>query len=155
MPKVRAEDDVRRAFAIQRDTYQVHALLAEAAAGVRGYALTGRRFLEPYRKAEAELPQTMARLDADDPRSRGARALQPDQRPDRAQARGAEAHRRPGRRSRRAAGQALPLIEQALVANKIVLDAMRQEIDLIQRREAVLLDQRRAGWTMCATASCC
>lgn len=32
----RAEDDVRRAFAIQRDTYQVHALLAEAAAGARG-----------------------------------------------------------------------------------------------------------------------
>lgn len=35
----RAEDDVRRAFAIQRDVYQVHALLAEAAAGVRGYLL--------------------------------------------------------------------------------------------------------------------
>ena len=31
--EVRAENDVRRAFAIQRDTYQVHALLAEAAAG--------------------------------------------------------------------------------------------------------------------------
>lgn len=55
----RAEEDVRRAFAIQRDTYQVHALLAEAAAGARGFALTGQeRFLEPYRKAEAELPQT-------------------------------------------------------------------------------------------------
>ena len=53
--EVRAEEDVRRAVAIQRDTYQVHALLAEAAAGVRGYALTGEdRFLEPYRKAEAE-----------------------------------------------------------------------------------------------------
>ncbi|HRK68262.1 MAG TPA: hypothetical protein PKY73_11980, partial [Hyphomonas sp.] len=31
-----AEDDVRLAFAIQRDTHQVHALLAEAAGGVRG-----------------------------------------------------------------------------------------------------------------------
>ena len=31
--EARAEDDVRRAFAIQRDTYQVHALLAE-----RGFA---------------------------------------------------------------------------------------------------------------------
>lgn len=64
--ETRAEEDVRRAFAIQRDTYQVHALLAEAAAGARGYVLTGQsRFLEPYRKAEAELPSTMGRLDAE------------------------------------------------------------------------------------------
>ena len=34
--EVRAENDVRRAFAIQRDTYQVHALLAEAAARESG-----------------------------------------------------------------------------------------------------------------------
>lgn len=62
--ETRAEDDVRRAFAIQRDIYQVHALLAEAATGVRGYALTGEeRFLEPYRKAEADLPSTLDRLD--------------------------------------------------------------------------------------------
>ncbi|MFN5902369.1 MAG: CHASE3 domain-containing protein, partial [Novosphingobium sp.] len=64
--ETRAEDDVRRAFAIQRETYQVHALLAEAAAGARGYALTGQeRFREPYRKAEADLPQTMLRLDGE------------------------------------------------------------------------------------------
>ena len=60
----RAEADVRRAFAIQRDTYQVHALLSQAAAGVRGYALTGQnRFLDPFSMAERELPATMARLD--------------------------------------------------------------------------------------------
>ena len=62
--ETRAEDDVRRAFAIQRDTYQVHALLAEAAAGVRGYVLTREdRFLEQYRAAEEDLPATMERLD--------------------------------------------------------------------------------------------
>jgi PAS domain S-box-containing protein len=137
--EVRAENDVRRAFSIQRDTYQVHALLAEAAAGVRGYALTGQeRFLEPYRKAEADLPQTMARLD------QAIRDREVRERFDRIN--DLTARKRDGlkgivdlaRQGNRAA------IEQALVSNKIVLDAMRHEIDLIQRREGVLLDQRRA-----------
>ena len=137
--EVRAENDVRRAFAIQRDTYQVHALLAEAAAGVRGYALNGQeRFLEPYRKAEADLPQTMQRLDAairdQEVRERFNRINE------------LTARKREGlknivdlaRQGNRAA------IAPALVSNKIVLDAMRQEIELIQRREGVLLDQRQA-----------
>lgn len=137
--EVRAENDVRRAFAIQRDTYQVHALLAEAAAGVRGYALTGQeRFLEPYRKAEADLPQTMRRLDA------AIRDREVRQRFDRINE--LTSRKREGlkgivelaRRGDRAA------IEPALVSNKIVLDAMRQEIELIQLREGVLLDQRQA-----------
>lgn len=137
--EVRAENDVRRAFAIQRDTYQVHALLAEAAAGVRGYALTGQeRFLEPYRKAEADLPQTMRRLDA------AIRDREVRERFNRINE--LTARKREGlkgivdlaRQGNRAA------IEPALVSNKIVLDAMRQEIELIQRREGVLLDQRQA-----------
>ncbi|MEY4953285.1 MAG: hypothetical protein RL299_1709, partial [Pseudomonadota bacterium] len=137
--EVRAENDVRRAFSIQRDTYQVHALLAEAAAGVRGYALTGQeRFLEPYRKAEADLPLTMARLDQ--------AILDPEVRERFNRINELTARKREGlkgivelaRQGNRSA------IEPALVANKIVLDAMRREIDLIQRREGVLLDQRRA-----------
>ena len=142
--EVRAEDDVRRAVAIQRDTYQAHALLAEAAAGVRGYALTGEdRFLEPYRKAESDLPRTLERLDQAirDPQVRGhfnrISAL--------------VVRKREGLRrivelaDDPAARRGEPsLIEQALVSNKIVLDAMRLEIELIQRRESVLLDQRRA-----------
>ncbi len=142
--EVRAEEDVRRAVAIQRDTYQVHALLAEAAAGVRGYALTGEpRFLEPYRKAEAELPQTMQRLDEAirDPEVRGHFNRIND----------LTVRKREGLKrivdlaDDPAARRGEPsLIEQALVANKIVLDAMRQEIDLMQRRESVLLEQRRA-----------
>ena len=139
--EVRAENDVRRAFAIQRDTYQVHALLAEAAAGARGYVLTGQeRFLEPYRKAEADLPLTMERLDRE--------------------IRDAEVRRRFERirdlTGRKRAGLARIVelagggradraeIEQALISNKVVLDAMRLEIELIQSRESVLLDQRRA-----------
>lgn len=137
--EVRAENDVRRAFAIQRDTYQVHALLAEAAAGVRGYALTGQeRFLEPYRKAEASLPPTMVRLDQ---AIRDREVREHFNRINELTSR-----KREGLKSivdlARAGNRAA--IEPALVSNKIVLDAMRQEIELIQRREGVLLDQRQA-----------
>jgi len=137
--EVRAENDVRRAFAIQRDTYQVHALLAEAAAGVRGYALNGQeRFLEPYRKAEADLPQTMQRLDAAirdrEVRERFNRIKELAVR----KREGLKTIVELARQGNRAA------IAPALVSNKIVLDAMRQEIELIQRREGVLLDQRQA-----------
>lgn len=140
--ETQAEDNVRRAFAIQRDAYQVHALLAEAAAGVRGYALTREvRFLEPYRKAEADLPRTMARLDATirDPvvrRSFGELS--------RLTAQKREGLRRivelSDRTSRSPAGE--PAIAQALSANKVVLDGMRRAIDDLQRRERVLLNQR-------------
>lgn len=141
--EARAEDDVRRAFAIQRDTSQVHALLAEAAAGVRGFALTrDQRFLEPYRKAEADLPATLARLDAAirDPVVRESfERLGP------LAVRKREGLRRivelaggtPGATGNPRAVQA------ALGSNKIVLDDLRRVIDAIQRREAVLLDQRR------------
>lgn len=135
----RAEDDVRRAFSIQRDIYQVHALLAEAAAGVRGYALTRQdRFLDPYRKAEANLPTTMVRLDREirDPVVRRGferiEALTTSKR---------EGLSRIVALVEQGRGQAA--IEQALLANKIVLDAMRTEIDLIQVRENILLDERR------------
>lgn len=63
MVEAQAEDDVRATFAIQNDIHEVHALLAEAAGGMRGYLLTGQqRFLEPYFKAEAEMPRTIQRL---------------------------------------------------------------------------------------------
>ncbi|MFN3451717.1 MAG: CHASE3 domain-containing protein, partial [Sphingorhabdus sp.] len=142
--ETRAEDDVRRAFAIQRDTYQVHALLAEAAAGARGYVLTGQaRFLEPYRKAEAELPVTMARLDAE---IRDAEVRQRFETIRRATTQKREGLKRivalagaPAERARNA-----DALEAALISNKIVLDGMRREIENIQRRERVLLDQRQA-----------
>lgn len=136
----RAEDDVRRAFAIQRDTYQVHALLAEAAAGARGYALTGQeRFLEPYRKAEASLPQTMVRLDGE--------IRDPEVRQRFERIRGLTTRKREGlarivELSQGGASNSA-LIGEALSANKVVLDAMRAEIDAIQQRENVLLNQRR------------
>lgn len=138
--EARAEDDVRRAFAIQRDTYQVHALLAEAAAGVRGYVLTGdNRFLAPFRKAQREVPSSMARLDEaiEDPIVRDhfkeLRVL--------------EAEKRTGLQQivdvARVGNIAEANVEDALLANKLALDEVRVTIDDIQRREAVVLDERR------------
>lgn len=138
----RAEDDVRRAFAIQRDTYQVHALLAEAAAGVRGFALTREeRFLAPYRKAEANIPATMERLDGAirDPVVRREFEILRD----------LTTRKRSGlRQIVDLAGPAGIQVDsgelaEALSSNKVVLDRMRDLIDSIQRREAVLLDQRQ------------
>lgn len=142
--ETRAEDDVRRAFAIQRDTYQVHALLAEAAAGARGYVLTGQpRFLEPYRKAEAELPATMNRLDKE---IRDAEVRRGFERISRATTQKREGLKTivalAGTQSR--SQQNADALEAALISNKIVLDGMRRDIENIQRRERVLLDQRQA-----------
>lgn len=138
--ETRAEDDVRRAFAIQRDTYQVHALLAEAAAGVRGYVLTGEeRLLEPYREAAREVPVTIDRLD---------RAIaDPIVRRHFEELRALEIAKRNGLQDivdlQETAGSRGSEIEQALVANKSALDAVRGAIDDIQRREAVVLEERR------------
>ncbi|WP_296716959.1 ATP-binding protein [Erythrobacter sp.] len=140
--ETRAEDDVRRAFAIQRDIYQVHALLAEAATGVRGYALTREdRFLVPYRAAEIELPATLQRLDIaiEDPVvSRYFVDLLQVTEEKRASLR---ATVELARSEEAASSEA---IERALMANELTLDTVRSEIEKIQRREAVVLDERRA-----------
>lgn len=143
--EARAEADVRRAFAIQRDTYRAHALLAEAAAGARGYALTGEsRFLEPYRRAETELPVTMDRLSGLI-RDREIKA-------EFEQLRALTTRKREGlarivniaASSRGNGASAGPILVEALSSNKLVLDAMRRQIDAIQRREALLLAQRQS-----------
>ena len=140
--EARAEDDVRRAFAIQRDIYQVHALLAEAAAGVRGYVLTREdRFLEQYRQAENDIPATMDRLDEavqDEVVRRYFDELVE-----------ATAEKRENLSAAVQNAQESPdltpgEIEEALVANKLALDNVRRVIDQIQEQEALVLDRRRA-----------
>lgn len=142
MAEARAEADVRRAFAIQRDAYQAHAMLAEAAAGVRGYVLTGEeRFLQSYAQAEAQLPRIMDRLDTTirDPIVRSQ----------------FEELRQLSVRKREGLAQIVLLVSDAaaprtddetltaaLTANKLILDRMRQQIDDLQQRESVLLNQR-------------
>jgi PAS domain S-box-containing protein len=142
--EARAEADVRLAFAIQRDVHEVHALLAEAASGVRGYLLTGQdRFLQPYLRAEADLPETFERLD------REIRDAEVRQRFERIRA--LSSRKRDGLASLRRMAEAgavggaeQPEVLAALVANKAVLDEMRSEIRAIQAREGRLLAERRA-----------
>ncbi len=135
----RAEADVRLAVAIQRDIHEVHALLAEAASGVRGYLLSGEvRFLEPYREAEAKMPATLSRLDG--------QIRDPDVR------RRFEKIRELTVRKRQGLAGLLVVVDGArsdparlqaeLTANKVVLDSLREEIGAIQAREATLLNER-------------
>lgn len=142
--EARAEADVRAAFAIQRDIHEVHALLAEAASGVRGYLLTGQaRFLEPYVKAEAELPATLARLDAEIRDAEVRRRFEAVKVLAERKREGLAALRlTPGAGTQAALVQ--PEVLAALVANKAVLDALRSEIEAMQAREGALLAARRA-----------
>ncbi|PAX09202.1 ATP-binding protein [Sphingomonas lenta] len=137
-----AERDVSTTFAIQADVHQVHALLAEAASGVRGYRFTGQgRFLEPYVKAEAALPSVLARLRT------MVRDAEARRRLDRIEA--LAARKRDGLavlRDAPGAGRADaadPALLAALVRNKQVLDALRREIAQLQARERVLLAERQ------------
>lgn len=139
----RAEQDVRLTIAIQNDVNEVHALLAEASSGVRGYLLTGEpRFLEPYEQAERLVPQVTGRL--------------------RGSIRDAEASAHLARiealASQKRAGLSLllaarertganivgdPAIAAGLAANKRALDALRSEIEGMQERERELLAARQ------------
>ncbi|KZY56308.1 histidine kinase [Erythrobacter sp. HI0063] len=140
----RAEADVRRAFAIQRDTYQVHALLSQAAAGVRGYALTGEdRFLEPYSVAERELAPTIQRLDEaiEDPGVRNEYATLTNLVDAKRQGLGEIVRVSRGGED---PASSRAVLEAELSASRDVLERLGSQVDVIQRREAVLLDQRRA-----------
>jgi PAS domain S-box-containing protein len=141
--EARAEADVRRAFAIQRDIYQVHGLLAEAASGVRSYLLTEQeRFLEPYEKTDRELPATLARLDI---------AIE-----DRGVREAYEVFLTQADKKRPGLNELLEIAKQEptgarlssetlglLATNKDVLDNLRRQIDVIQELEGQLLDARR------------
>ncbi|MFS8054173.1 CHASE3 domain-containing protein [Rhizobium sp. BR 317] len=135
-----AENYVRVTLAIQSDILELHALLAEAASGVRGFLLTGNEaFLAPFNKASAELPgvlagmrprirdsEQLARLDAMEPlvnqKLKGLSAL------------------------RDAGGQfgqaARDDIRKTLVENKALLDTLRTKIDEMRAREDFLLAVR-------------
>lgn len=139
-----AEAQVRLTFAIQRDIHEVHALLAEAASGVRGYRLTGRRaFLEPYVKAEALLPDTLDRLRRT---ARDGEIRQRLERVDRLviQKREGLAQLAAMPDAGTSTGLQVPEVTRALIANKAVLDQLRAEIEAMQAREAELLAQRQA-----------
>ncbi len=139
----RAEQDVRLTIAIQNDVNEVHALLAEASSGVRGYLLTGEpRFLEPYDRAEQLVPQVTQRL------RRSIRDTEASIHLARIEALASQ--KREGLSllvaARRRTGADVvsdPAITAGLAANKQVLDALRGEIEGMQERERELLAARQ------------
>lgn len=138
-----AEQDVRLTIAIQTDVNEVHAILAEASSGVRGYLLTGEpRFLEPYERAEKALPQVFARLNASIRDAEAAARL--------ARIEALAGQKRDGltvllaERNDFGSGAIDRIaIARGLAANKRVLDALRAEIEGMQQRERELLSARQ------------
>lgn len=138
-----AEQDVRLTIAIQNDVNEVHALLAEASSGVRGYLLTGEpRFLEPYQRAERVVPQVTARLRAAIRDTEASVHL--------ARIETLASQKREGLSLLLAARERTganivgdPAIAAGLAANKQVLDALRGEIEGMQERERELLAARQ------------
>lgn len=139
----RAEQDVRLTIAIQNDVNEVHALLAEASSGVRGYLLTGEpRFLEPYDRAEQLVPQVTQRLRGSIRDAEASVHL--------ARIETLASQKREGLsllvEARRQTGADVvsdPAITAGLAANKQVLDALRGEIEAMQERERELLAARQ------------
>lgn len=139
----RAEKDVRLTIAIQNDVNEVHALLAEASSGVRGYLLTGEpRFLEPYKAAERIVPEVTGRLRASVRDPEAAARL--------ARIEVLAGQKREGLALLLAARERTganivgdPAIAAGLAANKQALDALRGEIEGMQERERELLAARQ------------
>lgn len=141
--EARAEQDVRLTIAIQNDVNEVHALLAEASSGVRGYLLTGEpRFLEPYQRAERMVPQVTDRLRASVRDTEAAARL--------VRIEALAGQKRDGLTLLLAARDRTgadivgdPTIAAGLAANKQVLDSLRAEIEGMQERERELLAARQ------------
>jgi PAS domain S-box-containing protein len=138
-----AGEDVRLTIAIQNDVNEVHALLAEASSGVRGYLLTGEtRFLDAYTRAETRVPEVTLRLHRSirDPEAAAhlARIEVLAERKREGLAALFAARQRGG-------GSIVddPSIAAGLGENKQVLDSLRDEIDAMQTRERELLAARQ------------
>lgn len=141
--EARAEQDVRLTIAIQNDVNEVHALLAEASSGVRGYLLSSEpRFLEPYNEAERVVPQVIERLRTSIRDVKAAVHL--------SRIEDLASQKREGlslllvERERTGANiVGDPAIVAGLAANKKALDALRSEIEGLQEREGELLAARQ------------
>ncbi|MGK9230124.1 CHASE3 domain-containing protein [Inquilinus limosus] len=134
-----AENQVRLTLAIQSDIQEIHAQIAEAATGVRGYLLTGQEsFLAPYDRAQAGLPVVIERM--------GQRLADPEQKDRLQRIRAMVATKLASLAELRRAAAADPANPQALTValteSKQDLDVLRAEIDAMSRREAGLLAAR-------------
>ncbi len=138
-----ADREVAITIAIQTNVHAVHALVAEAASGVRGSLLTGDATLRtPVQNAEKEVPQLLRRL----------RTLMRDPEATRRldTLAGLVTRHEQALRAVAVVGVLSSVSEteaarlrEALRESQTVLDAMRGEIERIQAREAVLLQARQ------------
>lgn len=135
-----AEAEARRTLQVQSELQALHKLIVEAATGVRGYLLTGRDdFLQTYWRAKGDIPQTLTRLDriTSDP---GQREVLGTLRPQiSAKMDSLDELRTTGRFL---SGDAL---QQHLIDSKRILDAVRGNLEILQRREAELIEERTAA----------
>jgi PAS domain S-box-containing protein len=134
-----AENQVRVTLEIQSGIQEIHALIAEAATGVRGYLLTGNDdFLDPYNRAEARLPIVIddmsGRLRDEEQKARleRIRSLVGTKLASLEGLRHADASTAPSRED----------LTAALTESKRDLDVLRAEIDAMTKREADLLRAR-------------
>ncbi|QIH09525.1 MULTISPECIES: ATP-binding protein [unclassified Pseudomonas] len=131
----RAEEDVRRVLQVQGDIQAVHTLLAEAAASVRGYLLTGREdFLPAYLQARPRIEAALQRLDRNVRDERMREYLQTITPLIRTKLDGLAALRN-GRRDDDS-------VTAILIDNKRVLDVLREQISAMRVREDALLAER-------------
>lgn len=135
----RADDDVQRTLTTRANIQALHALIAEAASGVRGYLLTGREeFLSPSWNAEQRIPPTLSTLQEaiQDP-------LQSSRLDNAAQL--VATKRASLDKLRREGAQLAPeALQTHLRASKQVLDELRTQISELAEGEAQLLAERIA-----------
>ena len=132
-----AEAEARRTLEVQNELQSLHKLIVEAATGVRGFLLTGRDdFLQTYWRADGEIPVTLTRLDAIT-RDAGQREVLARLRPQ-IEAKLASLN------ELRTTGRLLSPtdLQQHLIDSKRLLDAVRNDLEVMQRREAELVEER-------------
>ena len=132
-----AEAEARRTLEVQSELQSLHKLIVEAATGVRGFLLTGRDdFLQTYWRADGEIPVTLTRLDAIT-RDAGQREVLARLRPQiTAKLASLDELRTTGRLMSQAD------LQQHLIDSKRILDAVRNDLEVMQRREAELIEER-------------
>ncbi|WEX75146.1 CHASE3 domain-containing protein [Sinorhizobium numidicum] len=134
-----ADNQVRLTLAIQSDIQEIHAHIAEAATGVRGYLLTGNKtWLAPYERAKTALPTVIARM--------GQQLADPEQKQRLSKVRIMIDKKLASLERLRAVASADALARQELAGlltgSKKDLDILRAEIDAMVKREAELLALR-------------
>jgi signal transduction histidine kinase len=132
-----AEDDLQRGLRVLGQIHAVHAQLAEAASGVRGFLLTERReFLQPFDRADSEIKTRLADLSSGvlDPVQREllddiTQLMSVKMMTLRAIVNGA-------------GPQTASELQIDMVENKALLDRLRERISEMEIQEAIIIERR-------------